>query len=308
MHFRHVGKSVIVVFLLMISGLAMPPASAEGVKTLDALMREYDSRSCKKCHEKIYSQWQRSHHARSLMGGGGIFMRSILKRGVFSLEDPKQAEKRSFPCFKCHLPQAVNAPEPVLREIATAILAGDTEIIGRLNIGCIVCHRDMALIHRLQDGEPEEDVLYGTADIAEHDDKRFPTVKRSPVMKRSIMCGRCHGLGPNFEFDNPVQCATLYGSYLHAYIADGGTKTCRECHMKEGDHSAPPDFGPDRKRETSAYLAASIRLDVETIAYEFLGLNRSSPDPAQRTGFGYMPRIVVKTEISTTAGHRVPDG
>ena len=33
-------------------------------------------------------------------------------------------------------------------------------------------------------------------------------------MKESILCGQCHGLGPNFELENPPML-TLYGAHLY---------------------------------------------------------------------------------------------
>ena len=58
-------------------------------------------------------------------------------------------------------------------------------------------------------------------------------MKKSPIMDESILCGQCHGLGPNLELEEPSQCATLYGSYLMSYTADGGHEKCQECHMKK---------------------------------------------------------------------------
>ena len=67
----------------------------------------YDSASCKECHAEIYAQWEKSHHARSLMGVlGGLFMTPLAMKGKtpFSPADPGQATLDTFPCFKCHLP------------------------------------------------------------------------------------------------------------------------------------------------------------------------------------------------------------
>ncbi len=54
-------------FVLMSVSVACGEAPIK-VSTLDELIKMFDSSSCKECHEKIYEQWEKSHHARSLMG------------------------------------------------------------------------------------------------------------------------------------------------------------------------------------------------------------------------------------------------
>jgi len=274
-----------------------PAIVSEGKpRSLDELIMWYDSSSCQECHEDIYAAWESSPHARPLMGLNDlIFLRPILRSGHLAVKHPKQATQRNFPCFKCHLPQAMNLPNPVYAQIAGAILKNDKETIGKLSISCLVCHNEMAITHKLLYGKPEANVVYGKQDFDEHEHEMYPTVKRSAIMRRSVMCGQCHGLGPNLEFENPVQCATLYGSYLHNYIPKGGAKSCQECHMKDGDHSFPPDF--NRKKETAARLAESITLDVNTLGYQFLGNKKQ-----------YIPTVNVNTQVTNAAGHRIPDG
>jgi hypothetical protein len=265
---------------------------AEGTtraSTLPELIAMFDSSSCKECHEKIYEQWEKSHHARPLMGmDDWIFMASYLKRGPLAIKEGQKATKANFPCFKCHLPQIKHATDAVAVEIAEAILRDDKSTIRKLNISCLVCHNEKAIVH----GRPEKNVVYGNKDLPEHPGH---VVKKSPLLKDSLMCGQCHGLGPNLEFETPVQCATLYGSYLHAYIPSGGAQTCQQCHMKNGDHYMPPDF--NRREELSARLQESLPMEVQTLAYTF--------QPVEDKVF---PMVVVKTKITSKAGHRIPDG
>ena len=131
--------------------------------------------------------------------------------------------------------------------------------------------------------------------VKEHPDDGYKSSRKSPIMKRSVMCGQCHGLGPNLEFEYPVQCATLYGSHLHAYIPSGGTKTCQECHMENADHVCPPNF-EDRK-DVARRLARALALEVETLSYR-----------PQITPRKFVPTVVVNTRITSKAGHRIPDG
>jgi len=286
-------RVISVVLLLLV--IAIPFSSfAEKAKTLDEMVKMYDSSSCKECHEEIYMQWEKSHHARPLMGvREGIFLKGVLS-SAFAPKDIKKATKKNFPCFKCHLPQALDAEDAVSAEIAQAVAAGDKAIVSKLQITCIVCHNTKAILHRLQEGQPEKGIVYGSQDIAEHGDSSYKQVKKSVIMKESIFCGQCHGLGPNFDAENPYQCATLYGSYIHSYIPSGGTQSCQECHMKEGDHLIAPNWND---AGTADLLSDTILLDVQTLGYEWL---RAKGD--------LRPKVVVNTTISHKAGHRIPDG
>ncbi|MFC1834719.1 multiheme c-type cytochrome (seleno)protein ExtKL [Thermodesulfobacteriota bacterium] len=260
------------------------------VSTLDELIKMSDSSRCKECHKKTYEQWEKSHHARSLMGiGDQMLLPPVLKRIAKPGMPLEQIVKKDFPCFKCHFPLAKYGTDAVAREIAVASLKNDKTRVRKLNIGCLVCHNDKAVVH----GRPEKGAVYGSKD---NPDQEGHPVKKSPLLKNPLLCGQCHGLGPVLDNpDMPVQCATLYGSYLHAYIPAGGTKTCQECHMKNGDHHMPPDF--NQRDDLSARLRKSLPMQVETLAYTF------HPD-----GKKFFPKVVVTTKITSKAGHRIPDG
>jgi excinuclease UvrABC ATPase subunit len=277
----------------------------------------FDSSSCKACHTAIYEAWEKSHHSRSLYGmqKGPIMAPLALKNATaFSPSEPGKATVKTYPCFKCHLPQAVtHADDAFAVEYTKALIDSVSKEadekkrglanLGKLSITCIVCHNEKAIIHRLQDGQPEEGVLYGTKDVAEHGDKKFKKVKKGKIMTHAIMCGQCHGLGPNLEFDNPVQCATLYGSYEHFYIPMGGSQQCQDCHMKKvggvADHLIAPNF--EDHANVKAKLQEALHFDVHAYAYEFLRKGKSPESPP-------IPMIVLNSKTTNMAGHRVPDG
>ena len=294
--------------LLVFLFIAVPlTASAQKAKTIDELAKMFDSSSCKGCHAEIYAQWEKSHHARPLMGvKGGLMLTPLaLKKGTpgstaFSEDDPKKMKISNFPCFKCHLPQAVTtAEDSVAVELAEALLAKDSATVAKLQITCIVCHNEKAIIHKRELGAPEKGVIYGSKNISPHLDATFKTVKKSAIIKDPVFCGQCHGVGPNLEFDQPVQCATLYGSYLNTYLPTGGTQTCQDCHMKPVNGKADHLFAPNwnDQKVTEELLSKSISLDVQTLGYEWL-----------KKGGTLVPKVVVNTKITNTAGHRIPDG
>jgi len=280
---------IIIVCLTWVASrsLAAPQAPKDGLADLIA---RYDSSSCRECHEDIHQQWERSHHARSLMGmDDWIIMGPYLKGGPLAVKDPaKISAAANFPCAKCHLPQLLPAPDQAAAELAAAVLADDKATVRKLNIGCVVCHGDKAVVH----GRPEPGVLYGSRDIPDHPGR---PVKRSPFLKSALFCGQCHGLGPVLDFENPIQCATLYGSYLHGYIPSGGSQTCQDCHMPGANHYMPPNF--NNRPETAERLRQALPLEVNVMAYRF-----------QPKDGDFRPMMVVRTKITNRAGHRIPDG
>lgn len=270
------------------SGFAL---AGESPKTLTELINRYDSKSCRECHEGIYQQWAGSHHARSMMGLNNFsFMSKYLRKGPLSVKTPKDATLANFSCAKCHLPQLLSTSDQVAKELAEVIWRDDKKVISRLNIGCLVCHQDKAVVHH----KPERSVIYGSSDRQDHEGV-FKNVRKSSFMKSPAFCGQCHGLGPNFEFTPPIQCATLYGSYLHAYVAGGGSKTCNDCHMPGKDHSFPPDFSDSAA--TGKRLKAALPMEMQVLPYTF------QPGHDERT-----PMLVVRVTFHNMAGHRIPDG
>lgn len=277
--------------LLWGAGLAWSGGGPPRAKSLAELLERYDSKRCQECHAEIYQQWSRSHHARSLMGLDGFsFMSKYLRKGPLSVKQPQDATLANFSCAKCHLPQLLATDDRVAKELAEVIWRDDKAVVGRLNIGCLVCHQDKAVVHH----RPEAGVLYGPKALLEHDGA-IKTVRKSPFMSSPAFCGQCHGLGPNFEFTPPIQCATLYGSYLHAYVADGGSRTCLDCHMSGKDHTFPPDFS-DQEATAKLYRAA-LPMEVQALPYTF--------QPGHKE---YAPQVVVGVSIRNRAGHRIPDG
>ncbi|MCX8069201.1 MAG: multiheme c-type cytochrome ExtKL [Thermodesulfovibrionales bacterium] len=293
-------KWILVLLLALVPTFAF---ASQKANSIDELAKMYDVSSCKACHPKQYEEWQKSYHAISLVGSprtmatlasavkDGI-LKEWTKSGAKEVKDIKVEHMLS--CLKCHLPQIKDATDAVAKEIAQAAIdgaEGDTaaqEKLKKVGINCIVCHNQKALIHKWTDGETEQNVIYGNKE-GSHADAKFKTMKKSPIMKESILCGQCHGLGPNFELKEPTQCATLYGSYLHAYIPSGGSKTCQECHMDKG-HFMPGYRDPDQAKK-----AVSVKVDAKGMYF----LPKAGDS---------VPTATVTITLKNKAGHRIPDG
>lgn len=286
-----------------------PPAKANSVAELVA---RYDSRSCIECHEETHDQWAESVHARSIFGTGRTaatfktaIVNGLMEWPASGVKSPKDVKvEHLMGCAKCHLPQLADASDKVAQEIITTIeewqsaLQDDDEprvekarkALTSLNINCLVCHNRNAIIHKWAEGYPAKDAVYGSQD-GEHPDPKFPRMARSSVMSESILCGQCHGQGPNFELPNPTQCATGYGSYLFAYIPEGGNKTCQECHMRESG------LGHNMQSYRSEVMAKkAVEMHVEATGV-FWRDNRTP-----------RPKATLRVELTNRTGHGLPDG
>lgn len=280
--------------------------------TIAELVAMYDSSSCVECHEDTHDEWANSPHSKPLFGTGrtAATFKTAIKNGMMSwpfsgVESPDDVTVEHLQgCTKCHLPQLADATDDVAREIVTSINSWYDAVRGgdaatraveekkllSLNINCLICHNRNAITHKWTDGYPQDGVVYGSSD-GEHPSDGFPAMKESPIMSASILCGQCHGLGPNLELDNPTQCATAYGSYLWAYKAEGGQETCQECHMEKSG------LGHNILSYRDEGMAeAAVDFDVEAFGSNW------------RDGSLYTPKAVVKVSMTNKSGHAIPDG
>ena len=283
-------------------------------KTIAELAERYDSSRCIECHEEAHDQWSESLHAKSILGTPRTAPTIItaIEKGLklFPYSGVKKDEditvESLMMCMKCHLPQLDEATDDVAREIVATIRSWQKaykvedydrvdeleETIASLNIGCMVCHNKLALIHKYADGYPQPDTVYGATE-GDHEDEEYPKVAVAPALGEAIFCGQCHGQGPNFELDHPSQCATAYGSYLFAYVAHGGSKTCQECHMDQSG------LGHDMQAyQDEDMIAMAVDVNVEGRS---LFWRKNKQD-------GVLPMGIINVEIYNKTGHGIPDG
>jgi Zn-finger protein len=303
-------KKISLTAILLMVPLSSVSAEATGKKatTIDELAQMYDVSSCKECHAQQFKEWEQSYHAQSLVGSPRTMatIASTIKDGLLKEYTYSGAKKvqdltveHMMVCAKCHLPQLRDATDAVAQEIAQAAIdgaGGDEKAkvkLGKLGINCLICHNSKAIIHKWTDGEIQADTIYGSKDGA-HDDPRFSKLKASPTIPESIMCGQCHGLGPNFDLTEPTQCATLYGSYLHAYVPSGGDQSCQDCHMRQEGEGMGHAMQAYRNPQIRA---KAVAMEVDARGYKFLPAAGDSVATA-----------LVTVKMTSKAGHRIPDG
>ncbi len=290
------------------------PEPLPKAKTIKELAERYDSSRCMECHEEAHEEWSNSLHAKSILGTPRTAPTIItaVEKGLkmFPYSGVKKDEditvEHLMICMKCHLPQLDEATDDVAREIVATIRAWQKagrdgeeekmeeleETIASLNIGCMVCHNKLAIIHKWADGYPQPDTVYGSMD-GEHDDPELDKMAVAPALSESIFCGQCHGQGPNFELDHPSQCATIYGSYLFSYVAHGGSESCQECHMKKSG------LGHDMQSYNSdemIKMALDVKVEGRSI---FWRKNKAD---------GVLPIGIIDVSMYNKAGHTIPDG
>jgi cytochrome c554/c'-like protein len=304
------STAVFVSLLLAVAGSSVHAAEAKKAQSIDELAKMYDSSGCKTCHEGIYNEWDQSLHSRSIFGTGRttLTLKTTVEVGLMSwkysgVKKPEDVKvKHVMVCFKCHLPQIAEATDDVAKEIVgLAIKYGDKNTaaeekdriekkLSSVNINCLVCHQRNAITHKWVDGFPQKNEVYGSKEGV-HADPAHPVMKKSPIMSESILCGQCHGLGPNFELENPSQCGTLYGSYLWAYRAEGGQESCQECHMKKSK------LGHNMQSYNDINMGkTAVDFRVDTLPYIW------------RDKATMIPQALVKIEMINRAGHAIPDG
>jgi Zn-finger protein len=290
------------------------PKPLPKAKTIAELAARYDSSKCIECHEDTHDDWSESLHSKSILGsprtaptiltaidkGLALFPYSGVKK------DADITVESLMMCMKCHLPQLDEATDDVAREIVATIRGwmqahkdGESEkaeklekTIASLNIGCMVCHNKLAIIHKYADGYPQPDTVYGLQE-GDHEDENHPKMAVAPAINESIFCGQCHGQGPNFELDHPSQCATIYGSYLFAYNAHGGSESCQECHMVKSG------LGHDMqsyRSETMREMAVDVKVEGRSLFWR--------KDKEE----GVLPIGIINVEIYNKTGHGIPDG
>lgn len=300
----------LVSFLLSFVRLTGAASEPKKASSIDQLAAMYDSSGCKQCHETIYNEWEQSLHARSIFGTGrtALTVATTVKVGLMSwkysgVKKPEDVQiKHVMVCFKCHLPQIAEATDKVAKEIvALSIKYGDKDTtaeekdkiekkLSKVSINCLICHQRNAITHKWVDGFPQKNEVYGSKE-GSHMDAAHPVLKTSPIMSESILCGQCHGLGPNFELENPSQCGTLYGSYLWAYRAEGGQESCQECHMRKSKLGHNMQSYNDLNMGKSA-----VDFRVDTLGYLWRDKSKM------------IPQTLVKIEMINRAGHAIPDG
>ena len=304
MNVKQVFSTTQALLLTLFLGVANLSAAEKQAETIDELVAMFDDAKCMECHEETHSEWKNSWHAKAVISSLKG-MHNFIAIGLKKEWGTPLTKAQVLKCLDCHAPTVNYASEKLAVEIGNMIVTahkmkgtpkGDAakKELAKLNVGCLSCHNIKAsAVARGLHGDPKPGMIYGPH--GEDADDAHETEELVDITRASF-CMQCHGKYKAADGET-IQCNTLSGSYQNTYIAQGGSQTCQECHMKKG-HTFPGGHDLDLVKE-------GLGLQVEIIPYGHLpGTLKKKVKESKK----WIPSAVVNVFIENKTGHRVPDG
>jgi Outer membrane cytochrome MtrC/MtrF-like, domains II/IV len=304
MNVRQLFNVTQALLLVLFLGAAPLSAADKQAESIDELVAMFDESKCMECHEETHSEWKDSWHSKAVVSSLKG-MHNFITIGLAKEWDTPLTKAQVMKCLDCHAPTVNYASEKLAVEIGNMIVTahkmkgtakGDAvrKELAKLNVGCLACHNLKAgAVARGLHGEPKPGMIYGP-NGADADDGH--ETEELVDITRASFCMQCHGKYKAADGET-IQCNTLSGSYQNAYVAQGGSQTCQDCHMKKG-HTFPGGHDLDTVKE-------GLGLQVEIIPYGHLpGTLKKELKEAKK----WIPSAVVNVFVENKTGHRVPDG
>lgn len=155
---------------------------------------------CGECHEKMYDEWEKSAHARSVSSP------------LFKASAAAAASSSDLTCEQCHSPLLADAPK---------------DVVSGEGVTCDVCHT-------LRDPKPSEngaDFRLAIDDMVKFGprcnlkDHYFHRMGCSPEHEEAVLCGSCHWWEPK-----GLPVFTEYKDWRDGPASKAG-EPCQSCHM-----------------------------------------------------------------------------
>ena len=291
-----------IVFLIALIGVPQI-ASAKQATTIDELAAMYNVDACADCHEDTHDEWKSSWHSQSLTDPRVVrTWRTFILSGLDKKGSPRSSLKNI--CIPCHAPQVTkDATDEVAAQIADLIVTAaddpdqakkDAALkeLSKLNINCLICHNMKAV----EGGAAQAKTIYGPSDpdedIPHKEEIGFETVKSDFITKPEF-CAICHhGCPPGMPSS---ECPTLFTNYKEHYLANGGDKTCQDCHMEEVDEVKSHKFPGI---EDLDFVKKGIDIKVHAYPTEY----------AYHLENKIVPAVIFTAQVTNTAGHAIPNG
>lgn len=290
--------------VVLLGGATFPFAAEKQADSIDELIAMFDDAKCVECHQETHTQWKNSWHAKAVISSLKG-MHNFITIGLAKEWETSLTKAQIMKCLDCHAPSVKYASEKLAVQIGNMIVTaykregtkeGDAakKELARLNVGCLSCHNIKAgAVARGLHGEPEHGMVYGPN--GEKGDDAHESTELVDIT-RSSFCMQCHGKYKAADGET-IQCNTLSGSYQNTYLAKGGSKTCQDCHMKNG-HTFPGGHDLEIVKE-------GLGLQVEIVSYGHLpGTLKKKVKEDKK----WIPSAVVNVFVENKTGHRVPDG
>lgn len=73
--------------------------------------------------------------------------------------------------------------------------------VEQVNINCLICHQEKAIVHKWLDGDIDRNAIYGKKE-GSHFDPKYKTLKKSPILGQAVFVDSAMELGPTLNFLN----------------------------------------------------------------------------------------------------------
>jgi hypothetical protein len=269
---------ILMVFLfteLFVRGLN---ASADDDSLKEGMKTQYiPAKKCGECHQKIYSQWEKSMHAHAL--DDPIFKASYAQAYVKTGGGAKKI------CLRCHAPTTL------------LTLDYDQELdITQEGVTCDFCHSVVAI----NTSDTEESFVMSPVKTGhksnEMTNRPFHSGKSTAFITSSEFCGGCH----EYNDDSGIVLMGTYTEWKESPYAKQGVQ-CKDCHTPH-DEGAVKEQSTVKFREAMIHgsaLTGTLSLERETKAIDTHIHN------VERNG----GNVTVFVQLSNTgSGHKVPTG
>ncbi len=218
------------------------------------------SNKCKRCHERVYEEWETSPLAKSIHSPA---FRTALDAYVKS-----PGGKDQVLCFRCHAPHVREFSEQA-QLFVDQTKSGDPSLDG---VACSQCHLIKHVDRAKHPPEPKYDVggktLYGPyKDFVQN---LAHQSMESSLFQKSDLCLNCHQSVPSAA--NLGKANDLLGNWDQSRAVKSG-KECQTCHMPQqvgesangekkrtvANHSFPGRLG--KLRQEAAKVAVQTKVD-----------------------------------------------
>jgi hypothetical protein len=232
-----------------------------------------NSSKCKRCHERVFEEWETSPLSRSIHSPA---FRTALDQYVrFS------GGKDNALCFRCHAPHVREFPDHA-KLFLDQVKSGEPSIDG---VACAQCHLIKQVDRAKHPPEPKYDlgskVLYGPyKDFVQNLAHQSMDLD---LFRKSDLCLNCHQSVPSAA--NLGKTNDLLGNWDQSKAVKSG-KECQSCHMPEqigesangeskrkvANHTFPGRIGKLRQEAAKLDVQTKIEGDKTTVTVKVQSL------------------------------------
>lgn len=254
-------SSAVTIGVALLTDGAFTSVSAQSVTGQSLIEKTFPhSSKCKRCHERVYEEWETSPLAKSI--------HSAVFRASLDVYLNSTMGKDKALCFRCHAPHVREFQEQVQLFI-NQTKAGDPSLDG---VACTQCHLIKQVDRAQHPPEPKYEIgaktLYGPyQDFVQN--LAHQSMELS-LFQKSDLCLNCHQSVPSAS--NLGKTNDLLGNWDQSRAVKSG-KECQTCHMpqqvgesangekkrKIANHSFPGRVG--KLRQEAAKLDVQTKID-----------------------------------------------